>query len=138
MTRAQAWAIHASNLLVGVSGLIYGWMRYFAQAQDEFSVVNHPWQPAWQHAHVLLAPLLVFSVGLVWSGHIWKRYSNGHKTHRKSGLALALLFFPMLVSGYALQISATETWREIWIFVHLATSLVWLLFGVIHPLLRRS
>jgi hypothetical protein len=137
LTRAQVWAIHASNLLVGSTGLVYGWMRYFAQPADEFSIVNHPWQPELQHAHVLLAPLLVFCVGLVWSAHVWRRWLNGHPLHRKSGLAMALTFFPMIVSGYALQVSEEESWRLAWIYIHVATSCVWLLFGVIHPLLPK-
>ncbi len=136
MTRGQAWAIHLSNLLVGGTGVVYGWMRYFATPTDEFAIVNHPWQPALQHAHVLSAPALVFAIGLVWSAHVWQRWRKGFAVHRKSGLAMAWMFFPMIVSGYAVQVSVDESWRLAWVWVHVVTSLVWLLFGLIHPLLR--
>ena len=137
MTRGQAWAIHVSNALVGGTGLVYGWMRYFAEPSDEFAIVNHPWQPELQHAHVLVAPLLVWSVGLIWSAHVWKRWRSGYAVHRKSGIALGLLLFPMIASGYALQVSEEEAWRQAWIAVHVATSVLWLLFAVAHPLLRK-
>jgi len=42
MNRFEVWALHLSTLLVGGTGLIYGWMRYFAEASDPFSLVNHP------------------------------------------------------------------------------------------------
>ncbi len=137
MTRAQAWAIHLSNALVGGTGLVYGWMRYFAEPADEFAIVNHPWQPDLQHAHILLAPLLVWSVGLIWSAHVWKRWRSGYAVHRKSGIVLALMLFPMIFSGYLLQVSEEESWRQAWVAVHLVTSALWLVFAVIHPLLRR-
>ena len=40
-------------------------MRYFARSEDPFAIANHPWQPTLQHAHVLVAPLLVFSPRLM-------------------------------------------------------------------------
>ena len=63
MTRAEAWLQHLANVLVGGTGLVYGWMRYFAEPADEFSVVNHPWQPDLHSLHVITAPLLVFASG---------------------------------------------------------------------------
>ena len=45
-------------------------MRYLMEPTDLFSVVNHPWQPTLQHLHVLVAPLMVFAVGLIWKKHI--------------------------------------------------------------------
>lgn len=135
MTRNQARFLHTSNLLVGGSGLIYGWMRYFAESDDPFAIVNHPWQPDLQHAHVILAPLLVFAVGWVWSGHVLLHWRSGNRRGRRTGIALALLFFPMVLSGYLLQTAVDDTWRTTWIWLHGLTSAAWVLLACVHPFL---
>jgi hypothetical protein len=138
MSRAQAWGLHVSNLLVGGTGLIYGYMRYFQASEDPFSIVNHPLQPDLQHVHILLAPLLVFACGWIWQNHVWNRIRSGYAMHRKSGWLLIATLFPMVFSGYLVQISEQEGWRLIWAWVHGITSCIWLLFAVIHPLLPRK
>ncbi len=137
MTRAQAWGLHISSLLVGGTGLVYGYFRYFAEPEDPFSVANHPWQPDVQHLHILLAPLLVFACGWVWQNHVWKRIRSGFPRHRKSGWMLIGTLFPMVFSGYLVQVSADDSWRLVWAWVHGITSCIWLLFALIHPLLPR-
>jgi hypothetical protein len=138
MTRAEAWSLHAGTLLVGVSGLVYGWMRYFARPADEFAVVNHPLQPAVQETHVLAAPLLVFAVGLVWTEHVWRRLAAGHRERRKSGLVLAAALLPMVASGYLLQIAEGELARRAWISVHVASSVLWLATYALHQFQPRG
>ena len=137
MTRAQTWSMHVSNLLVGGTGLLYGYFRYLAVPEDEFSVVNHPMQPDVHHLHILLAPLLVFACGWIWQNHVWKRIRSGYPRHRKSGWFMIGTLFPMIFSGYLVQICQEESWRLAWVWVHGITSCVWLLFAVIHPLLPR-
>ena len=66
MTRAEAWCLWLASLLVGGTGIVYAVMRYACTPADPFAVVNHPWQPQAQHWHVLLAPTLVFALGLIW------------------------------------------------------------------------
>ena len=34
MTRGTAWFVHASTIAVGATGLVYGWMLYFAESDD--------------------------------------------------------------------------------------------------------
>ena len=82
MSRSQRWLVHTANLLVGGTGLVYAWMRYFMRPADEWAVVNHPWQPHLQHLHVLVAPTLVFAVGLIWTGHVVAKYGNGSRNRR--------------------------------------------------------
>ena len=77
MSRAQLLLFHLINLAVCGTGLVYAWMRYLVEPVDEWAVVNHPWQPHMQHLHVLLAPLLVFAVGLIWSAHVLGKLKNG-------------------------------------------------------------
>ena len=78
---------------------------------------------------------LVFCVGVIWREHVWKRILSRVTAHRRSGLALGALFVPMVLSGYLLQVSVEEGWRDAWRWIHVATSVVWLIFGVVHPLL---
>ncbi len=136
MIRAHTWLVHGANLLVGGTGLVYGWMRYALEPEDPFSVVNHPWQPDAQHLHVLFAPLLVFAGGLIWSSHVAHHWRAGSLRGRRTGVTLAALLAPMIFSGYALQISVQDEWRTIWMWLHVATSLLWLLLAVVHPSLR--
>lgn len=136
MSRGQARWIHLAQVLVGGSGLIYAWMLYILEADDEFSVWNHPLQGAAQAAHILTAPILVFAVAAIWPSHVWQRIRSGYRTRRSTGLALATSFLPMVFSAYALQVSVHENWRQLWLVVHLATSAIWLLAFVAHLLHR--
>ncbi len=135
MTRAEAWFTHTSALMVGATGLVYGWMRYFAEATEEFSIVNHPWQPQFHALHVLFAPLLVFGCGLFWSGHVWKRVRSGYPARRKTGLVLFGLFSLMVVSGYLVQTAVDETWKLVWVWSHGVSSTVWIGVYALHQLL---
>ncbi len=132
MSRWEIILLHTSTLLVGGTGLVYAWMLYFMSPVDEFSVVNHRLQPEVQHAHIWLAPLLVFGIGLIWRSHIWKHYSGGRAQRRRSGLTLLVVFAPMIVSGYLIQTAVGDTWRSIWIGVHLASSGLFLLGYAVH------
>ena len=136
MTRAEAWTHHAANLLVGVTGLAYAWLRYFADSPDPFSAV-HPWLPPVQHAHVWTAPLLVFALGLVWRAHAWAGLRAGAAPRRSSGIALLATAAPMVASGYLLQTAVEPGWRKVWIVVHLAASGLWLAGYLAHQLAAR-
>lgn len=132
MTRFEANLLQVANFLVGGSGLVYAWMRYFAVPSDPFAVVNHPAQPAVLHLHVLSAPLLVFACGLIWQAHVWVRVRSGYTERRRTGFCLMLGLAPMISSGYALQVCGSETWRTVWIAVHLCTSALWIAAFVLH------
>lgn len=138
MTRAEAWFLHASTLLVGATGLVYGWMRYFATSDDPFSLVDHPQQPLLRDLHIVFAPLLVFACGVVWLGHIWVRVRSDFPTRRRTGVLLACLVAPMIASGYLLQVTIDETWKTVWIWLHVASSLGWTAGLVVHLLTRRG
>jgi hypothetical protein len=132
MSRFEAWMLHLSNLLVGGTGLVYAWMVFLAEPADPYAVVNHPLQPQLQHLHILLAPLLVFTAGLVWRRHVWSQWKRGIEDRRRSGLSMIFLLVPMIVSGYLIQTATGGEWRRIWVWVHLATSGLWLLGYLAH------
>jgi hypothetical protein len=141
MNRIDAWLLHVSNGLVMITGLVYAWMAYFAQSDDPYAVVGHPWQPHVQHAHVLVAPLLVLMLGHLWSRHMEPHLQRNTRNTRSSGLGMLLAAMPMVFSGYAIQTAVEPHWRTVWVVVHLAASLFWIGGYLIHfsaHLIRKS
>lgn len=138
MTRAQAWTVYLAALGVGGTGLVYAWMRYLCAPVDELALVNHPLEPAVQHLHLWVAPLLVFAVGLVWSEHVWKRVRTGFPVRRPTGLVLFALFWPMVLSGVAVQIAEAELARALAVWTHALTGTAWCLVYAVHLLSRRT
>jgi len=122
----RRWIVYLATFAAGITGVVYAVMRFLLKPKDPWSVVNHPWQPAVQHLHVLTAPLLVFAVGLIWETHVVQKWRNGRGGKRWSGIALAALFSLMAASGYLLQVSVDEGWRSFWSTSHLYVSLLWL------------
>lgn len=137
MTRAQTWLLHLSNLGVGATGVVYFVMKHLLTSDDPFSVVNHPAQPAVQHLHVLVAPLLVFAAGLAWAAHAAPNLDRGAAPGRRTGLLLMTTFAPMAASGYLLQIAVEPEWQRAWLVVHVVTSLAWALGSALHLAFRR-
>jgi len=138
VSRGAAWSLHLSALAVGGTGLVYGWMRYFLEPADELALVNHPAQPLWQGAHVLLAPLLVFACGLVWSAHVWPRVRAAFRARRPTGLVLFALFFPLVLSGVALQVAESDWLRVGLQWVHSLGGTLWVLGYGVHLLSPRA
>lgn len=132
MTRIEARCFHAANLLVAGSGLIYAAMLYLMAPADEFSLVNHPAQPFFQHLHVWSAPLLVFAVGALWRSHAWACERYGVGSRRASGRALLATAASMALSGYFLQTAVAPAARTLWLAVHLASSALWLAAALAH------
>jgi hypothetical protein len=112
-------------------------LRYGFESDDPYALASHPLEPQAQHAHIVLAPLLVFACGLIWQAHVWPRVRSGYAPRRSSGLALAALCAPMIASGYLLQVAESDAWRSAWLWVHLATSGLWIAAYALHLSSRR-
>lgn len=134
MSRFDAWLLHAANLLVGGTGLVYGVFLYLLEPVDPYAVIHHPWQPFVQHAHVWTAPLLVFALGLIWRQHVWRHVKRGQQGRRRTGLFLFACVVPMIASGYFLQTAVEPGWRQAWRIVHVTTGVVWILATAAHLL----
>jgi hypothetical protein len=106
MTSLERWSLHLAAWLTGVTGLIYGWLRYYGQRSGEFGMEAHPLQSVLQHLHVLAAPLLVFALGMLVRGHVLPMWRAGRPAGRLSGILLALILGPMVASGYVVQVVA--------------------------------
>ncbi|MEW5976607.1 MAG: hypothetical protein AB1898_12465 [Acidobacteriota bacterium] len=126
MSSWQKWSFHILNVLVSLTGVVYFWMKYLVVNDDPFSVINHPFQPAVLKAHILLAPLFVFVLGVIFASHISQKLENNTVSNRRSGL-VALLSFPVMVlSGYALQILSTTAWVQAAVWLHVGSSVAFL------------
>lgn len=132
MKRVDRLLTHASVAIVGGSGLAYGWLLYFGEAEDEFGPVQHPWTPGLQAMHVVTAPLFVFALGLIWRYHVVHKLRSGAPQRRRTGLLVATQSMPMIVTGYLLQVSVDEVWRALWTWSHVATSLLFCAGFVAH------
>lgn len=130
----ERWLHHAATILVGASGLAYGWAKYLAPApEDPFSVVNHPIEPWALDAHVLAAPLAVLAFGLLLRDHVLGRLLGaGRRSARRSGVLLTALIVPMAASGYLLQTATSPAWITGLVVVHLASSCVYLAGYAVH------
>lgn len=138
MTRAENVLFHSANALVAGTGVVFAWMLYALEPQDEYALVNHPWQSSLQHLHVWFAPFLVLMAGVLWRAHAAPRLRSGLPARRRSGIALLALLLPMIASGYSIQVVSEPTWRTAWVAVHVATSALWIVSIGVHLLMARA
>ena len=127
--RRLVWITTAATL---VTGLVYWWMKDVMTAPDPFAVINHPLQPWVLKAHILVAPLQVFSVGLITSRHIWRHYTTGVKKGRRTGIIAAATFVALVLTGYALQVVTAETLIRVFAWSHLVLGVVYSLGVAAH------
>jgi undecaprenyl pyrophosphate phosphatase UppP len=125
VTPFERWAVWSTSLATFVTGLIYLGMKYLLVSDDPLAVVNHPWQPAVLKLHILVAPLLVFSIGLVALRHVWRHFQSKTRDGRRSGLLTVIVLGPMIVSGYLIQTLTEEGWLRTMAFVHIGLGLVY-------------
>lgn len=125
MTSFERWSVWLTTFGTLVTGLVYWWMKDLMTGTDPWSVVNHPLQPWVLKAHILIAPFLVFSVGLITSRHIWRHYRMGVGKGRRTGLIAASTFGALVVSGYVLQVLTAETLLRVIGWTHLGLGIVY-------------
>lgn len=114
--RRSVWITTAGTLITGV---VYWWMKEMMTPAEPWAVVNHPLQPWVLKAHILIAPLQIFAVGLITSRHIWRHFSMGVKKGRRSGLVAALSFLAVVATGYLLQVVTAELLLRVLAWSHL-------------------
>ncbi|HEX6106551.1 MAG TPA: hypothetical protein VFZ26_13280 [Gemmatimonadales bacterium] len=108
MTAFERWAVWSTSIATLLTGVVYLVMKYFLVSDDPFAVVNHPWQPVVLKAHILVAPLLTFSIGLVALRHIWRHLQSNMREGRRSGLVTLTAVVPMIGTGYLIQAVTQE------------------------------
>jgi hypothetical protein len=125
MTRFERWSVWSSSVLTFVTGVIYLWLKYGLETDDPFAVINHPWQPVVLKIHILVAPLLVFSVGMVALRHVWRHLQSGSREGRRSGLISLVTLGPMIATGYLIQAITDEGWLRAMVWSHIGLGLLY-------------
>jgi hypothetical protein len=67
-------------------------------------------------------------------GHLYTKLRTGAPEGRRTGLGLGFLIFPMVASGYLVQVVTTPAWRLTFAWVHGVTSLLFLVSYLGHGL----
>ncbi len=110
MNRFERWSLHLAALATAGTGLLDGLLRWFGERAGEFGPEAHPWLGVAQHLHVLVTPVLVFTLGMMVRGHLWSRLQTGGEG-RRTGLGAAFLIAPMVISGVGIQVVTSPAWR---------------------------
>jgi len=133
MKRWEAWWNHAALAAVSLTGLVYGVARYFLHNPDPDSRLGHPWQPGLAKAHILVAPLAVFGLGLLVRRHALARLKSGERNGRRTGSALLWLALPVALSGYLVQVFVAQPATRLTGWAHAALGCLFILAYAFHP-----
>jgi cobalamin biosynthesis protein CobD/CbiB len=125
VTRFERWSVWITSLATLASGVVYLWMKYLLVNSDPFAVINHPWQPLVLKLHILVAPLLVFSVGMVALRHVWRHMKSRERSGRRSGLMTVVVLGPMILSGYLIQAITHQGWLRAMVISHIITGVLY-------------
>ena len=112
--------------------------RYFQQNRTEFGSEPFPLQGLAQHGQVLASPLLVFTLGMLVRGHLLPSLRAGIRRGRATGISIAAILGPMILSGYGLQVCVEPAWRTTLAWVHGPSSLLFLSAYLIHLISPRA
>lgn len=137
MTRFQKWLLWGSTVATALTGAVYWWMEHMLEPVSEWAVVNHPLQPWVLKAHIVVAPFLVFAVGVIAVDHIWKHWRSGVRIGRRSGLTTMWVVAPMVLSGYLIQAVTAESWLTVLVWTHLVTGVAYTAGVAVHHLVFR-
>jgi MFS family permease len=138
MSTFERALLHLSTWLATATGLVYLCMKYVMTTDDPFSVLHHPWQPHVLGAHLLVAPFLIFALGLITREHILGRLSDGRRMGGwASGIVTVLLAVPMIATGYLMQVFTNPGVRRVLVVTHVASGLLFALLFLGHLVAAR-
>jgi hypothetical protein len=134
----ERWALWLSAALSALTGIGLLWTKYFIQSDDRWAVINHPLQPVFLKAHILTTPLLVFTLGLIATRHIWKHYRAGITRGRRSGIVTVLATVPMVLTGYLIQVVTHVGFLRVLAVAHIALGLLFTMKLILHQSIVRK
>ena len=132
MNSFERWSMRLGAGLATLTGLVFGYLRYFGGVEGEFGPEPSPWLSVWQHAHVLVAPVLVFGFGVVMAGHARTLLTGPVGRGKRTGLGLALVGVPLVMGGYAIQVVMTASTRSMLGWLHAGLGVLFALAYVAH------
>jgi hypothetical protein len=128
----ERWTFSVLCAVIAATGFAFLVMKYLMVNDDPFAVVNHPWQPAMLHLHVLASPPLILMFGILLNGHILRQLRVRKVANRGSGIASLVTFALMVASGYLLQVVSAEMALTALVVVHVASGTVFVLTYAAH------
>ena len=132
MNRFQKILLWVTSGLTGVTGAVYFVMDRMMEPVGPWAVVNHPLQPWVLKLHIIVAPALIFSIGLIATEHIWKHYRGRVRRARRTGLATMWMIAPMVVTGYLIQAITQQPLLSTIAWAHIVTGVIYLLVIGLH------
>lgn len=138
MSLFERWAVWITSAMTAITGIGLLWAKYFMEASDPWAVVNSPLQPWLLRSHLVVAPLLVFAIGLITTRHIWRHFRTAVQIGRRTGVTTGLVIFPMILSGYLIQVITGRGWLTAMVVAHIATGLAYAAGLGLHQVAIRS
>ncbi|HSE27222.1 MAG TPA: hypothetical protein VLA95_03270 [Gemmatimonadales bacterium] len=138
MSRFERWAVWTTSLLTAVTGLAYLGFKYGLEPVEPWAVINHPLQPVVLKAHIVVAPLLLFALGLITTRHIWRHWRSGAAWGRRSGVTTVLATAPMVLSGYLIQVLTAAPLLAAAAWTHIVTGVVFSVGLGLHQVVVRK
>lgn len=132
------WLLWTGSAATGVTGAAYWWMDHMMEPVGEWAVINHPLQPWVLKAHIVVAPLLVFAVGMIALDHVWKHFRGRIRRGRRSGLTTMWVVVPMILSGYLIQAVTHIGWLAVVVWLHVLTGIAFVVGLAAHQLAIRA
>jgi hypothetical protein len=103
MNPVERWSLRIGAFAAITTGVALGLVRYLGGREGEFGPEPSAALPFWQHAHVLVVPVLVFALGMAVAGHA-KLFKARFERGGRSGLLLGVFAAPVVLGGAAIQI----------------------------------
>ncbi|HEV2148910.1 MAG TPA: hypothetical protein VGR37_16005 [Longimicrobiaceae bacterium] len=137
MNRFEKWSVWSTTAATFLTGAGFFWAKYLVEARDPWAVVNHPLQPWFLKAHILVAPLMVFAVGMIATRHVWRHFRSGMPHGRRSGILTAATLGPMVLTGYLIQAITHVGWLRAMAISHIVVGTLFVLGMALHqPVVR--
>ncbi len=127
-----------STLATALTGFLYFWFRNFLEPMNEWAVINHPLEPWVLKAHILVAPVMVFSVGTIAADHVFQYARSAISEGRTSGMTITAVLVPLVASGYLLQVVTHPGVVRGLSWTHTVLGTVGFLFFAWHRTVRRK
>lgn len=139
MSRFEKWSVWITSALTAATGIGYFVTKYLFTSPDPYAVVNHPWQPFFLKAHILVSPLLLLALGAIALEHVWKHFVCGVRWSRRSGITTALSVLPMVATGYLIQTLTGAGWVRAMALSHIGFGVLFVAGLVVHGwMIRRG
>lgn len=127
---------HLSNVLAIVTGILYGYLKYYLKQDSLFGKIPHPLTSNFLNIHLLISIFLVLSIGSLASLHIIPKIKSNRVSRRKTGLSLTALSFLMIFSGFIIQVQNSIEVKY-WVGIsHSIFSTCWIVLIALHLKLK--